>query len=59
MKCTLANNGEPLQGLRVTVTLEQRDSFTEKMSEKYENGSTMTQKEVIKWRAHLETMEKR
>ena len=34
VECTLGNNGALLQGLCATVTQEERNSSTEKMSEK-------------------------
>ena len=34
MEYTLGNNGEMLQGLCVTATLEERNGSTKKMSEK-------------------------
>ena len=72
MECTLRNKEEMLQGPCVTVNQlgtkqfrwkteckKNRKNVWQSTQRNYENGSTVTQKEVTKWSVHLETMEKR
>ena len=75
MVCPLGNNQEMLQGPSVSITHKERNSSTLKITiisrkrkrknvwqsanDYCENGSTMTQKKVLKWSAHLKAMEKR